>query len=206
MTPADRSHSTKLAVMISGGGRTLENLAGSIERGDLNAEIVLVIASKECPGAQKALARGMPVLVVPGEIPRETLGRILRDHGVEWVALGGYVKLVRIPEGYEGRVVNIHPALLPEFGGKGFYGGRVHEAVLASGAEESGCTVHIADEEFDHGPILAQARCPVEPGDTPETLAARVFELECELYPRVLGDLFAGRLDPSGASTRTGAR
>ncbi len=192
--------------MLSGGGRTLLNIIDAIDRGELPAEIVLVIASKTCAGAERAQARGLPVLVVEGEIPRETLGRILRDHGAEWVALAGYVKLVRIPEGFEGRIVNIHPALLPDFGGKGFYGGRVHRAVLESGVSQSGCSVHIADEEFDHGPVLAQARCPVEAGDTPESLAARVFELETSLYPRVLADLFAGRLQPEAEAPRTEPR
>jgi phosphoribosylglycinamide formyltransferase-1 len=102
------------------------------------------------------------------------------------VALGGFLCFWRLPPQYEGRVLNIHPALLPRFGGKGFYGHRVHEAVLTAGAAESGCTVHLVDNQYDHGPIVAQSRVPVRPDDTPDTLAERVGLAERELYPRVI--------------------
>jgi phosphoribosylglycinamide formyltransferase-1 len=118
--------------------------------------------------------------------------------------LAGYLKLVNIPPGYERRVVNIHPALLPGFGGAGMYGHRVHEAVLASGDGESGCTVHFCDEVFDRGPIILQKRCPVLPGDTPDMLAARVFDLECRAYPEALQLLFS-RVVPVGARPAEGA-
>jgi folate-dependent phosphoribosylglycinamide formyltransferase PurN len=159
-----------------------------------------VIASRECLGAQRARQSGLKVEVISGEIPAEQLGSLLRDHRIDLVVLAGYLKMLRIPGGYEGRIINIHPALLPDFGGQGMYGDRVHQAVIASGATESGCTVHLVDEQYDHGPILLQARCPVLPNDTPHDLAARVFALECEAYPRALRNLIAGQPAPTGAA------
>lgn len=176
------------------------NLADRIDDGRLHARIVLVVASRECTGAEKARRRGLAVHVLPEPDP-ESLRRLLRSAGAEWVVLAGYLRLLPDLPGFENRVVNIHPALLPAFGGKGMYGDRVHEAVLASGASTSGCTVHLVNNEYDRGPILAQATCDVLPDDTPRTLGARVFELEKELYPRVLAELFAGRIE---AAARAG--
>lgn len=187
----------RLAVLISGGGRTLLNLQDHVERGTLPARIALVIASSdspEHPGASRARERGLHVEVIPGRIPRERLGAMLRAHGIDWVVLAGYLKLVEIPEAYRGRVVNIHPALLPRHGGPGMFGERVHRAVLASGDRESGCTVHLCDDRYDTGPIVLQRRCPVLPGDTPATLAARVFEEEKEAYPEALARLIRGTI------------
>jgi phosphoribosylglycinamide formyltransferase-1 len=178
--------------MISGGGRTLVNLLDRIADGSLAARVPLVIASRECPGAERAREGGVEtVLVERGRIPATRLGSLLDEHRIDWVILAGYLHLVEIPPGFGGRVVNIHPALLPEFGGAGMHGRRVHEAVLAAGRCESGCTVHLCDAEYDGGPIVLQMRCPVRPGDTPETLAARVFGLELEAYPEALRMLFA---------------
>ncbi|CAN5674182.1 phosphoribosylglycinamide formyltransferase [soil metagenome] len=173
-----RDHKPGLAVMISGGGRTLVNIADAVDRGALNARIVLVIASAECAGAVKARQRGIDTRVIPGVIPRAELERVLQEANTDFVALAGYLKLVEVPAPYRGRMLNIHPALLPHFGGPGMYGRRVHEAVLKAGDRESGCTVHVVDDEFDHGAIILQRRCPVLEGDTAETLAARVFETE----------------------------
>jgi phosphoribosylglycinamide formyltransferase-1 len=178
--------------MLSGSGRTLANLLGRIGRGDLPARVGVAIASRQCPGAQRARDANIPTLVMPGVIPAAELERALRAHGVELVALAGYLKLVDIPRAYEGRIANIHPALLPSFGGPGMHGRHVHEAVLASGARESGCTVHLVTAEYDRGPILLQRRCPVLPGDTPDTLAARVFAEECEAYPEAIRRWIAG--------------
>src|SRR5205814_1238565 len=136
----------RLAVLLSGGGRTLANLLDQIGAGTLPATIELVIASRESPGAQRARDAGIPVQVIPGVIPAARLGALLREHRIDWAILAGYLKLVQVPPGYEGRIVNIHPALLPSFGGAGMYGERVHPAVLPSGATESGCTVHLVDE------------------------------------------------------------
>jgi formyltetrahydrofolate-dependent phosphoribosylglycinamide formyltransferase len=110
----------------------------------------------------------------------------LDRYPLDLVIMAGFIRRYLFPKKYEGRVLNIHPALLPDFGGKGFYGHHVHEAVLKSGAKESGCTVHYADLNYDKGPILLQKRVPVLPGDTPDTLAARVFEAECEAYPEAI--------------------
>lgn len=197
--PASRR---RIAVLLSGGGRTLMNLADHMDRGALDAEIALVIASHHCPGADRAAARRLPTLVVPGVIPEATLARILRDHSVEYVALAGYLKLLHIPPEYQWRVVNIHPALLPAFGGAGMYGRRVHEAVIEAGCKVSGATVHFCDEAYDRGPIIAQRACEVRDDDTPESLGERVFQLECELYPQVLQALTQGRISIDGRRAR----
>lgn len=177
---------SNLLVMLSGGGRTFLNLAEAIDRGEVPARIAAVVASCECPGALAARVRGLPVRVVPGEIPAEELARLVGEFGAGWVVLAGYLKRVHLPASLAGRVVNIHPALLPKFGGPGMYGRHVHEAVLRAGESESGCTVHLCDAEYDRGPIILQTRVPVAPGDTPATLAERVFEAECRTYPRAL--------------------
>ncbi|MCW5775939.1 MAG: phosphoribosylglycinamide formyltransferase [Phycisphaeraceae bacterium] len=179
--------------MISGGGRTLLNIADEIDAGRLRATVALVIASRACRGAERARERGFETVVAPGEIGRDALGAMLEERAIDWVVLAGYLRYVHVPERYRGRIVNIHPALLPAFGGKGMYGERVHAAALASGATETGCTVHLVDEEYDHGPIVMQARCPVLPGDSVKTLAKRVFELECEVYPEALRRLIEGK-------------
>lgn len=184
----------RLVVMISGGGRSLLNLLDSIRAGELDAVIAAVIASRPCPGAERAAARGLPVVIEGGVIPAAKLEVILREHRADLVVLAGYLKLVDIPPGYAGRFINIHPALLPAFGGHGMYGRRVHEAVLASGATESGCTVHFCDGAFDRGPIILQERCQVMPGDTAETLAARVFGLECRALPRAVQLVIDGKV------------
>lgn len=183
----------RLAVLISGGGRSLLNLQDAIVAGRLHATIPLVIASRHCPGVERARARALRVVVQPGRIPQDRLTALLDQADADLVVLAGYLQLVLIPPGFEGRIVNIHPALLPAFGGPGMYGHRVHEAVLASGATESGCTVHLVDDQYDRGPILLQRRCPVLPGDTPDTLAARVFDLECQAYPTALQMLIEKR-------------
>ncbi len=191
----------RLLVLIHGRGRarTLRNLAERIARGELRAEIALVLATHDAEAA--AIARdelGLRVLHRPGNLDAHTLDHLAREERIDLVVLAGYLRLLEIPPGLEGRVVNIHPALLPDFGGPGMYGDRVHAAVLAAasapgGPAESGCTVHLCDNTYDTGPVLAQARVPILPGDTPQTLAARVFEAECGLYPRVIADLLQRR-------------
>jgi phosphoribosylglycinamide formyltransferase-1 len=189
-----------LLVLLSGSGRTLENLLGVIERGELDAEVVGVGASRECLGAQKARARGIETRVFEGGIGGDELDAMVEQTGADWVVLAGYLKLVPITDRVRGRVVNIHPALLPGFGGKGMHGQRVHEAVIEAfrrgEVRESGCTVHFADDAFDTGGIIAQKRCVIEESDTPETLAARVFELECECYPEALRALIEKSATP----------
>ena len=185
----------RLAVLISGTGRTLENLIGKIEG------IRVVLSSvKDAPGLQHAAKAGIPhVTVSRRDFPdTETFSRAvakaLEPHPTDLVLLAGFLHLWSFPDRYKGQVLNIHPALLPAFGGKGFHGRRVHKAVLKSGARESGCTVHFADHEYDHGPILLQRRVPVLPDDTPDTLAARVFEQECIAYPEAVRRIADGRV------------
>ncbi len=191
-----------IAVMLSGGGRTLLNLADRIDRGALRARVGLVIASRECAGAERARARGLRTLVRPGEIPASELERLVAEAGAGWIALAGYLRRVDIPASLAGRVINIHPALLPSFGGPGMYGERVHGAVLEAGCRVSGCTAHLCDDRYDAGPIVMQACCHVEEGDTPESLAARVFGLECEVYPRAIAALVEGRVRVSADGRR----
>ncbi|MEM9883821.1 MAG: phosphoribosylglycinamide formyltransferase [Planctomycetota bacterium] len=190
-----------IAVLLSGGGTTMLNLAERIADGTLPAEVRLVVASNPAAkGIARAERLGLPVRVVPrreftsGALFSEFIFAHLRDAGVELVCLAGFLSLLTIPEDYERRVMNIHPSLLPKFGGKGMHGRAVHEAVLAAGEVESGCTVHFADNTYDTGPVILQRRCPVLPGDTPETLAARVFEQECVGYPEAVAGFAAGRL------------
>ncbi len=176
----------RLAVLLSGSGRTLDNLLTAIREKRLAALIELVIASKECPGAEKARAAGLRTVIVQGEIPCQELQRLLEAQAIEWVVCAGYLKYLHVPATYMGRVVNIHPSLLPAFGGAGMYGDRVHEHVLRSGAKETGCTVHLVDEVYDRGRVLLQRTCPVLPTDDARTLAARVFAQECAAYPEAL--------------------
>jgi phosphoribosylglycinamide formyltransferase-1 len=178
--------------MLSGSGRTLDNLILAIREHRLDADIVCVIASRECLGAEKARAAGIETLIMRGVIDEPTLERTLSDRRTEWVVLAGYLKYLNIPRQYAGRVVNIHPSLLPAFGGEGMYGDRVHAAVLAAKCGTSGCTVHLVDAIYDHGHVLLQRSCPVLPTDDVHTLAARVFEQECIAYPEALQQLFSG--------------
>ncbi len=183
----------RLAVFLSGSGRTLENFFSEIAAGRLPAEIVAVVSSRsDAFGLQRAKNHGVPAFVVPAKEHKDaaSLGRAafaaVEPFRPDLVALAGWNHLVEIPKAYERRVLNIHPALLPAFGGKGYYGMKVHEAVIRSGAKESGCTVHFADNLYDHGAIVLQRNVPVLPGDTPDALAHRVFEEECRAYPEAI--------------------
>ncbi len=187
----DRTAPARLVCLISGGGRTVLNLQDAIERGELNATIVLVIASRDCPGIARCDQRRLETRIVPGDLDPDTLSALLRGYQADLVCLAGYLRLVPVPPGWEGRILNIHPALLPKYGGPGMFGERVHWAVLDAGETESGCTVHVCDDRYDTGPIIAQRRCPVKPDDTPETLATRVFEQECIAYPEAIRTVLA---------------
>jgi len=180
----------RAAVFASGGGSNFQALLDHA-RAAPGWEIVLLVTDRPDAGAiDRAERAGVPSVVVPvggrdrGEVADEILAALQR-HGVELVLLAGYLRLVppAVVARYRGRILNIHPALLPRFGGKGMFGMHVHRAVLASGDGESGATIHFVDEEYDRGAILAQRRVPVLPGDTPEALAARVLEVEHALYP-----------------------
>ncbi|HNQ23783.1 MAG TPA: phosphoribosylglycinamide formyltransferase [Phycisphaerae bacterium] len=188
----------RLAVLISGGGRTLLNLHERIRDGSLPARIDVVVCSRRgVAGIERARSAGLPLTVVERrclseEEFQQALTAAIGD--VDLVCLAGFLSLWRIPPQFAGRVMNIHPALLPDFGGHGMYGQRVHEAVLAAGRTESGCTVHFCDNEYDHGPIILQRRVPVLPTDTPDTLAERVFAEECIAYPEAIRLFATARL------------
>lgn len=198
-----QSGDLQIGVLISGGGSTLENLIQCLAEGTLRHVRIAVVASSRSAvrGVEIARSAGLPLEVVrPRDFSEDAafadaLATVLDRAGVELVVMGGYLCLWRFPPRYAGRVLNIHPALLPNFGGRGLYGRHVHEAVLASGATESGCTVHLVDHQYDHGPIVAQSRVPVLPGDTPDTLAARVGEAERKLYPAVIQRVADNGLD-----------
>jgi phosphoribosylglycinamide formyltransferase 1 len=183
----------RLAVLLSGSGTTLQNFLDRIADGRLAARIVLVVSSN--PGAfglQRAEQAGIPTAAVERKTcadDREFSERIFtlcRQADAQLVCMAGLLKLLLIPDDFHLRVLNIHPSLIPAFCGHGYYGRRVHEAVLASGVQVTGCTVHFADNEYDHGPIILQRTVPVLADDSPETLARRVFEQECEAYPEAI--------------------
>jgi phosphoribosylglycinamide formyltransferase 1 len=178
------SQRPRLGVLLSGTGRTLQNLLDRIDSGHLQACVAGVASDRDDAfGLQRAMDHGI-----------ET--RTLRDPSKIWswiheldcdlILLCGYIRLLPIIPDFEGRVLNIHPALLPDFGGKGMYGENVHAAVLKAGVKESGCTVHLCNNNYDDGRMLMQARVPVLPGDTPQKLGARVFQAECAAYPAAI--------------------
>jgi phosphoribosylglycinamide formyltransferase 1 len=193
MTARPSQSPARLLVLLSGSGRTLENLLARIDSGHLPASVARVIANKPCRGADIARARNIPTDIIPGAIPPATLDALVTQDRIDWVVLAGYLKLVPITPATRGRIVNIHPALLPAFGGPGMHGMKVHaaaiEAFRRAEITESGCTVHLADDTYDTGPIILQRRCPITEDDTPETLAAKVFQLELEAYPAALKQL-----------------
>jgi len=191
----------RVTVLISGGGTTLRNLLEHIRDRALPAEIVAVVSSNpNSVGLKLAAAQQIPahcITTADADSVEEFSDRIFavpRAVKTELVVCAGFLKRLRIPPDFVNRVVNIHPSLIPLFCGEGMYGGRVHEAVLAAGAKMSGCTVHFVDDHYDHGPIIAQRAAPVFAGDTPSSLAARVFAQECELYPQVIRWIAEGRV------------
>ncbi len=191
--PRPRHTPARLAALISGGGTTAVNLIEKINAGELDARLVMVGCSN--PKAyERFKARGYDVPVFlfnrkdyadTKQFSREIFEHVRRAEA-DLVCLAGFLCLLSIPDDYAWRVLNIHPALLPAFGGKGMYGHHVHEAVIKAGCKISGCTVHFADQTYDTGPILVQRSCPVLPDDTPDTLAARVFQQECLAYPEAV--------------------
>ena len=200
----------RLGCLISGGGRTVLNLQSEIERGDLNAEIATVVAHRsDLAGVDRCRAAGLAVEIIPTDAEGSLSDRIdhhLRSHAIDLVCLCGYLRHFHVSPEFADRVINIHPSLLPRFGGRGMYGMRVHEAVIDSGERESGCTVHLVDEVYDHGPILHQRRCPVHSSDDATTLAARVFEEETRAFPEVIDAIAAGDLRIHGGVVQGGVR
>lgn len=186
--------------MISGSGRTLQNFIELSRESELPIEIVLVISSRrDVAGIDCARAADIPTKVIPrkgstAEAFDRQITAAIDAAQVDLICLAGFLSKWTIPARYENRVMNIHPALLPRFSGKGFYGHHVHEAILDAGEQESGCSVHFANNEYDAGPLILQRKVPVLPGDTPDTLADRVFEQECIAYPEAIRLFAQGRL------------
>jgi phosphoribosylglycinamide formyltransferase 1 len=217
----------RIVALISGGGTTLQNLIDRISAGKLAVEIAGVVSSRaSVAGVGRAQRAGIPVTVV--EAPRrgergngrtgegnvesispspllpfspsfsDSVWAAVRNYKPDLVVFAGWLHLLPIPEDFRHRVLNIHPALLPAFGGKGMYGHHVHASVLAYGAKVSGCTVHFADDTYDTGPIVVQKCVPVKEGDDPDTLAARVFQAECDAYPEAIELIATGRVTVQG--------
>jgi formyltetrahydrofolate-dependent phosphoribosylglycinamide formyltransferase len=200
----------RIAVLISGGGTTLQNLIVQIQTRNLRrVEIALVVSSSpEAYGLEWARQAGIPTAVIQrkefpsqDEFSRAVFARC-REAAAGLVVMGGFLKRLTIPPDFSNRVINIHPALIPAFCGDGFYGHRVHEAVLEYGAKLSGCTVHFADNQYDHGPVILQKAVPVLEDDTPESLAARVFQAECAAYPEAIQWIADGRVRVEGRRVR----
>ncbi len=196
-----RTAPLKIAVLISGTGRSLQNLIKHTQRGTLNAKIVTVISSNpHAKGLTYADAAGIPHHTVAKSSFKdpvqhsESLFSICRDADAEMVVMAGYIQHVRIPTDFASRVINIHPSLIPEFCGKGFYGQRVHEAVIRARVTVTGCTVHFVDNQYDHGPVILQRSIPVLPQDTPTLLGQRVFAEECEALPEAIRMIADGRV------------
>jgi phosphoribosylglycinamide formyltransferase-1 len=200
----------RIVVMVSGGGSNLEAILEAQETGRLpGAEVVLVISSNaDAYALERAQNHGIETAVIErkafagDEAFQAAILEQLFKARADVVCLAGYLKKVGpgIIRRFRGRILNIHPALLPKYGGAGMYGHYVHEAVLAAGEKESGCSIHIVDEDFDHGPILAQVKVPVLPTDSPDTLAARILEQEHALYPKALRE-FCEKLTVSGVQS-----
>ncbi|WP_240928138.1 phosphoribosylglycinamide formyltransferase [Thalassoroseus pseudoceratinae] len=207
--PEPMNRPIRLGVLISGGGTTLLNLLQHIESGALEAEVVSVLASRaDCRGIERANAAGIPTDVIArkefdsSESMSDALFASLRTSDVDLVILGGYLSRVTIPEDFRWRVLNIHPSLIPAFSGPGFYGHHVHDAALERGVKISGCTVHFADDQYDHGPIILQRPVAVLDDDTPDSLAARVFDAECKAFPEAIRLYAEGLLEISGHRVR----
>jgi phosphoribosylglycinamide formyltransferase-1 len=192
----------RIVALVSGGGTTLQNLIDRQTNGRLAGRLVGVVSSRaDALGVERAERAGLPVAVVERDRTPGWPGRVwddVRSFTPDLVCLAGWLHLLPIPSDFRLKVLNIHPGLLPAFGGKGMYGRHVHEAVLAYGAKVTGCTVHFADDTYDTGPILVQRCVPVREGDDPDTLAARVFQAECEAYPDAIELLAAGRVTVHG--------
>ncbi|MGD9764454.1 MAG: phosphoribosylglycinamide formyltransferase [Candidatus Binatia bacterium] len=199
----------RLAVLVSGSGTTLQNLLDRVAAGALSADVAVVVSSRpDVLAIQRARRAGIPATVVARKDHpdatafNDALHAALEPYDVELVVLAGFLSLFQPRARYAGRVINVHPALIPAFCGQGFYGHKVHDAVLASGVKVTGCTVHFADDAYDHGPIILQGCVPVMDDDTAETLAARVAALERELYPQAIQLFAEGRLQVHGGRVR----
>ncbi len=199
----------RLAAFISGGGTTVLNFLEQIKQGELSAEIPLVVSSRrDCSGVQRMKDAGLRCEIVrPKDFPSveafsDAAFALCREVEADLVTLAGFLSLIRVPEDFLNRVMNIHPALIPAFCGKGFYGHHVHEAVVSRGVKLSGCTVHFSDNQYDHGPIILQRSVPVLDTDSPDDVAGRVFQEECNAYPEAIRLYAEGRLAIDGPRVR----
>ena len=195
------SNMLNLAILISGSGTTLQNLIDRINDKTLNANIQIVISSApDTHGIKRAEQNSIPVAIVQrkgfddSDNFSNTIINEIEKYSVDLIILAGFLHLFKIPDKYTGKVMNIHPGLIPSFCGKGYYGHHVHEAVIESGVKVSGCTVHFVDNEYDCGPIIIQRVVQVHEDDSPETLAQRVFKEECIAYPEAINLFAEGRL------------
>lgn len=198
-----------LAVLLSGSGTTLQNLIDRIKSGSLDANIKIVISSKtNAYGLQRAQQNNIPTAIIRPkdydnfQLFNQSLWNTIRQYPIDLVVLAGYLSLIEVPPDFTHRIMNVHPALIPSFCGKGMYGHHVHEAVIQSGVKITGCTVHFVDEHYDHGPIILQEAVPVLEDDTPETLAERVQAKERELYPMAIQLFAENRLKIEGNKVR----
>ncbi|TWT64664.1 phosphoribosylglycinamide formyltransferase [Allorhodopirellula solitaria] len=193
MSASSRSQTIPIAVFLSGSGRTLANLIEHRDQHGLPIDIRIVISSRsDVRGVEIARQAGIETQIIRQRDYPDANGYSaamfapLGELGIEYVVMAGFLKHVLIPHAFENRVLNIHPSLLPAFGGQGMYGSRVHAAVIERGVKITGCTVHFVDNEYDNGPIVHQRSCPVLADDTPDSLAARVFEQECLALPEAI--------------------
>lgn len=190
----------RLVVLLSGSGSTLQNLLDRCADGRLTATVAGVVSSRpDVFGVERARRAGVPVVVAEKTGRSEAAFAAARNWQAELVVCAGWIHLLKVPPDFRGRVLNVHPSLLPKFGGKGMYGRHVHEAVLAAGETESGCTVHLVDDTYDTGPVVLQARVPVLPGDTPDTLAERVQAAEREALPAGIAQVL---VNPGGGRSQ----
>lgn len=199
----------RLAVLLSGSGTTLQNIIDHCEAETLDATVSCVIASRASAyGLVRAENYGIPSRAITGkDYPspderNEALWDEVRSHGAELVVLAGYMSLLKVPEDFTNRIINVHPALIPAFSGQGMFGHHVHEAVIEYGAKVTGATVHFVDDSYDHGPIIMQQAIPVNDQDTAETLADRVQALERKLYPKAIQMIAEGRVSVEGRKVR----
>jgi formyltetrahydrofolate-dependent phosphoribosylglycinamide formyltransferase len=195
------SNMLNLAILISGSGTTLQNLIDKINDKTLNANIQIVISSApDTHGIKRAEQNNIPVAIVQrkgfnnSDIFSNSIINEIEKYSVDLIILAGFLHLFKIPDKYTGKIMNIHPGLIPSFCGKGYYGQHVHEAVIESGVKVSGCTVHFVDNEYDCGPIIIQRVVQVHEDDSPDTLAQRVFKEECIAYPEAINLFAEGRL------------
>jgi phosphoribosylglycinamide formyltransferase-1 len=198
-----------ICVMISGGGTTLKNLLEHYDLGQLESQIVNVISNNPNAGGLRfAEEAGIDTAVIDHRDFdstsdfSEAIFESIRLSGADLVVMGGFLRRVTIPSDFVNKIINIHPSLIPAFCGKGNYGKRVHQAVIDYGCKVSGCTVHFVDDQYDHGPIIAQSTVAVQSDDSADLLAARIFEAECDLYPTVINAIATGKISVSDRTVK----